>query len=562
MPAHKTKLSAFMLRSTSIAMVPLLPLLLGVSDAAFAQSVDYAQIPPPRYQPIATPAVPQFVCTESEKRALAQALAQQGSKAVGNVGEADRYLAALNNAASAYRTRGQAVPVQLAQLLRAAEAAVAERNRQSAQAHARFQRASALPVTACRPLPDEASGAIRPITAAIDAAAVARADRSGSAVERRKVIEDVIRALAPYEAGSADARQLATTLRLLLDRERIRQRSKLSEIIGTLSGTPGRPPLRSMQALGADVLDRARHFTQMLATGQYSSEDAARLLSVAKYAAQLRDDIRQPGGSLTGENGTKATELLTTAAGVTAIIDGSMRGDGRVAVDGLRDVIARSRPLATSVGVVLDLPAEVVASVLNVSRNGMILSAEALEDIPAAQNGDPAALRRLIARSRELESTLSGQSYGNAMKDALQSRLVDRVPGLRATLNWFPNDGLPPVATTPVATGPKARDVGFRWYWSAMHSSVNENDIIVCGPDPYRSTGGVEGTDEYSRYSLLCVAAVHAGAIGWEGGRFRVRFIAAGGAPLVASLRHGIQSGSSDPFRRPRFSVEPVDLAK
>ena len=161
MPAHKTKLSAFMLRSTSIAMVPLLPLLAGISGAAFAQSAEYAQIPPPRYQPVTALAVPQFVCTESERRALTQALAQQGSKAVGNVGEAERYRTALNSAAAAYRTRGQAVPVQLVQLLRTAEDTVAERNHQSAQAHARFQRASTLPVTDCRPLPDAASGAIR-----------------------------------------------------------------------------------------------------------------------------------------------------------------------------------------------------------------------------------------------------------------------------------------------------------------------------------------------------------------------------------------------------------------
>ena len=101
MRVHKTMLSTFMLRSTLIAMLLLMPLLPGISSAALAQSAEYAQIPPPRYQPVTATAVPQFFCTDSEKRAVTQALAQQGSKAVGNVVEADRYLAALNNAASA-----------------------------------------------------------------------------------------------------------------------------------------------------------------------------------------------------------------------------------------------------------------------------------------------------------------------------------------------------------------------------------------------------------------------------------------------------------------------------
>lgn len=376
--------------------------------------------------------------------------------------------------------------------------------------------------------------------------------------DRRKATEDVLRALAPFERDSAEARRIAAILRLMLDRDRIQREARLAPALNELQTGPRPARLRSLQALSNEVVDRARHFTLMMAAGEYSSEDAARLLNIAKYSAQLLDDLRDPGGSVSGDNQSKPAKFLATAYGVAAVLEGTLAGDARTLVDGLRDLTANSSRLAGSIGPVIDIPAETVGAIVNVSRKGMITASNAIDDIKAAMAGDNAAVERAIAHARELQATLSGESYGMAMKEAMQSRLVDKVPGLRTVLNLWPEDGLP---STVTPDRPKSKEVGFRWHWSARHPSVNDHDIIVCGPSPDRSTKGVYGTNEYADDSLLCLAAVHAGAIGWKGGRIRVTFIGSPGTPLVGSVQHGIESGDFGKWRR-RFTVAPIDVTR
>jgi hypothetical protein len=72
------------------------------------------------------------------------------------------------------------------------------------------------------------------------------------------------------------------------------------------------------------------------------------------------------------------------------------------------------------------------------------------------------------------------------------------------------------------------------------------------GPAARRDDGAVWGTDVYTDDSDLCRAAVHAGAIGLEGGTVTV--MRSEGRPLyIGSARHGVTShdyGSWDPSIR------------
>lgn len=81
--------------------------------------------------------------------------------------------------------------------------------------------------------------------------------------------------------------------------------------------------------------------------------------------------------------------------------------------------------------------------------------------------------------------------------------------------------------------------VEFDWHWSASHPLANESDIISCASNADRTGGTVWGTDSYTDDSALCVAAIHAGAITWQGGRFRIRYLPGGGG-LAGSTRNGV----------------------
>lgn len=297
-----------------------------------------------------------------------------------------------------------------------------------------------------------AQGSIGPVIAAVDRAAV---DRVKSRLDQRRVTEELISELASQRATSPEAARLETLLRLLLDRDRIQADPNLDQAIADLERPRATSRNRSLRDLEAEVLDRAAHFTAMMGRGQYDSEDAARLLNIAKYASQLRDDLRDPSGSLSGDNATKATKMLATAYGVAAIAHGSLDGDGRLIMDGVRDLAGQSDVLGkTGVGTILDIPGELTAAQLTVTRKALDQASTTLDDIGAALKDDPQALSRAIAGSKKLDGMLSGAAYGGAMKDALISRLTDKVPGLRTILNWWPDAPEDATATT-APTGPK-----------------------------------------------------------------------------------------------------------
>ncbi|MDT9600570.1 LCCL domain-containing protein [Sphingosinicella rhizophila] len=511
----------------------------------------------PVYVAVSVPPVPARLCSETEKNEVVRRFAQESAKAFGNRVEADEYAMRLSQEYVRLTQAGRGIQPELQEARNAAAVEVRERARLADEALARLEAVAALKVADCGSGGDAAvAAASPPVDPALVAAAGQVPTAASSPAERRRAAEALLARIAPLQVESADARRISQGLKLLLDRDQILQDAGLEAAIAAIeqaAAGPGRK--RAWQALGAEVLDRARHFAAMMAAGDYDAEDAARLLNMTKYAAQLLDDIRKPGGALTGDNAGKVTQFLAAAYGAAAVYHGTEQGDARVIMDGVRDLFSMSPILASTVWTAVDVPGEVAGAMVNVSKKGMDQASEAMDEITAAMAGDPNAVGRAIAISRQLEQTLSGASYGKAMREAITSRIIDRIPGLRAVVAWWAADGHTPVA----AARPVSMKVvsGFPWHWSASHPTVNDRDIFACGPSRYRSTVGVDGTDIYADSSPLCVAAVHAGAIDWRGGRFRVRFMASDGSPLVASLRHGIQSGSYSGWRR-RFMVEPV----
>ena len=520
-------------------------LLVSVASPALAQSDEIydAALRPPAYQAVGVPAMPDFRCSEAERQALSQLFAIEASKAFANMVAAEGHLQAVAEEIDRFAGQGRPAPRRLIDLRRNAEAEFSRRRAAQDEAHARLQRAAALPIARCRPAEAATAAAEGSLADAFDREAIERADRSGSPAERRAVV--------------------AAALELGLDRDRLLASTSLEETIATVEGSAGTARTRSLDALGAEMLDRARHFTQAMGRGEYEAEDAARLLNIAKYAAQLGDDIGTPRQSLTGENAGKVSAFLSTAYGVAAVVQGSRDGDARIAMDGIRDLFAQSNsPAWTAV----DLPGEVAASILNTSRSGMDKASGAVDALTAAMEGDPEAVEEAIALARDLEGILSSQSYGRAMKEAITSRLIDRVPLLRTVMNWFPDAGGDRPAALPAPAGRVAVDVAnFAWHWSARHRLLQEGSVVTCGPKPAALTPMVYGTEEYWDASTLCGAAVHAGEMDWSGGSIRIRYLDPSGEPFRGSWQHGVQSsdypGTSNPaLWKRRFTVERVSV--
>lgn len=319
------------------------------------------------------------------------------------------------------------------------------------------------------------AGSILPITSAIDRTAV---ERAMTDQERRRVTEDLVLQLAPHIASSPEAAKLSAALQLLLDRDAIQSRSRLDETIAELERPRADARNRgNVNALAAEVVDRAAHFAVSLGKGQYDSEDASRLLNIAKYASQLRDDRLKPSGAVSGDNAARATRYLATAYGIAAVHHGALDGDGRLIMDGVRDLTALSENFSRSAGFVIDIPGEVFAATATHSRKALDQASDTLDDLPAAMSGDSRALSRMIAGTKKLEGMLSGASYGGAMKDAMIGRLVDRIPLVRTVLNWWPDaPDAAHTATTPSAPPPNSRlvpaTVDPRTYKDAQGRSV------------------------------------------------------------------------------------------
>ena len=267
---------------------------------------------------------------------------------------------------------------------------------------------------------------------------VAEADPSSPSDVRGRT-HQIIGHLWPYEPSVEEIAQANAVFRLLLKRERSLEDSELETVIDKiLSGLDEATTQEAWLDLLVEVLDRTANFTTLFASSEYSAEDAERLSNIVKYASQALDDVDNPSGALTGENASKITKFLNGVHAVTALASVSEDPDAEVIMDGIRDALSVVPHMDTNpITGVVDVPGEVVASMLNVTRTGFEQSASALDEIAAAIEGDPGAIERAIARSREVEATLSGATYGEAMYNAITNRIIDKVPFARAVVTWF-----------------------------------------------------------------------------------------------------------------------------
>jgi len=109
----------------------------------------------------------------------------------------------------------------------------------------------------------------------------------------------------------------------------------------------------------------------------------------------------------------------------------------------------------------------------------------------------------------------------------------------------------PTVAATPGATatvapsgGPTAEVCGDDWFTSPGECGGEIGDQFLFQCPPGGRTTAIYGTDTYTDDSSTCVAAVHAGLIGFDAGGAVTIELTPGLTAYVASTRNGVESNS------------------
>src|SRR5262245_5015975 len=101
-----------------------------------------------------------------------------------------------------------------------------------------------------------------------------------------------------------------------------------------------------------------------------------------------------------------------------------------------------------------------------------------------------------------------------------------------------PSEPGPPPGPAPSAT---AIEAGCTFTANDLKGDPGATFAVSC-PANCEATGGIWGTDIYTRDSAVCRAGIHAGAIAAAGGVVNVR-LEPGRPAYRGSARHGIQSG-------------------
>ncbi|MDH5804554.1 MAG: hypothetical protein OEZ54_05160 [Gemmatimonadota bacterium] len=274
------------------------------------------------------------------------------------------------------------------------------------------------------------------------AAIIVEEVEAGEASDTTDAARRIMAILDSYGGEDPEVEEIKNLIALLLDREELIDSGELETLIDKiLNATDRATTEEGLRELRDEILERAANLAALMANGEYSGEDATRLLNIAKYGAQAIDDANDLPGALTGSNTSGATKFLATAYGVAATMEGVRTGDGEMLVDGVRDVVSQLPGMDTNpITGILDIPAEVTASMIGVTRDGFEEATGALEAIAAAIGGDESALNRALEHSRNIEQVLSGENYGNAMQDAITNRIIDKIPFARTVVSWFTSD--------------------------------------------------------------------------------------------------------------------------
>lgn len=197
-----------------------------------------------------------------------------------------------------------------------------------------------------------------------------------------------------------------------------------------------------------ELLQRAGSLARVLTPNNVTSDDASKLLSALKVASQAIDDIRDP--SIFGGKASGITTILNRASALSDFAGAIQDPDAKKVVSSFNGTVGAIQGKIGRLGVSIPNPIKafdfafgVSTAQMQVVREGMLQSTDALNDVTAAIGGDPNAEKRLQEHVSRLGNTLSQENMGKAMANSMLDRLVDRIPFVRSLAKW----------TTPKPTG-------------------------------------------------------------------------------------------------------------
>jgi len=249
--------------------------------------------------------------------------------------------------------------------------------------------------------------------------------------------------LAPHAEADGDIAVGAALIDLERDRQEMLD-DKLEIYLDKIRDAPDETQhAKAWRRLRMEMLQRSAHFMRNLNNEEITEADARRLLEIVKYGSQAVDDLKDlsPQGGATSE----LTRFLTYAHGVAALAEGVENPDARMIMEGLRDTVGTVEKKIRHLGVsmpspvvsIIDIPGEVAASMIDVSRDGLDQATDTMKHIEAGLDGDKEALARAAESSKKIEKILSSENYGKAMAEAMTDRIIDKIPFLRTIVAWF-----------------------------------------------------------------------------------------------------------------------------
>ena len=261
--------------------------------------------------------------------------------------------------------------------------------------------------------------------------------------QNREAEADLVAAgdvIAGAGAGDHLDRVMAGTMALDLMERHAATDENIAAVAGMLDltldvegfkGDPLEPYLDELATTGSDdawrefqdALDqRVNHLLKGVADDNLSAEDAESLLKIAEAALWAAED------------GDRAA-LLETVELLKGIAERIADNDNEQLLDAFREAVAE---LASAPAVrPFRIPAAITVGIVDHNRRGLGEITRTLEFLPAAMDGDPAALRGMIEGSRRVEELLTGQGYLRSIWDAFNDSMVDDVPGSEQLAEWF-----------------------------------------------------------------------------------------------------------------------------
>lgn len=192
----------------------------------------------------------------------------------------------------------------------------------------------------------------------------------------------------------------------------------------------------SLNLARIELLNRIGSLAQVLTPDNLSAEDAKNILSALKAASQALDDIRDP--SLIGGKTSGITELFGRAGGLMDFVSAIKDPQAKEVVSAFDEVLGSVGDKLTRLGISHPNPVKVfdfafagTAAQMQVTREGIAQSTDALQDIGAAISGDEAALNRLPGHAERVGKTLSSENWGRAIANSMADRLADSIPFVR-----------------------------------------------------------------------------------------------------------------------------------